>query len=102
MLLLGIAIQDWFSAGTNKADSDSARNCRFVVHCACLHYVECSLFDNLYCTKMAIESRKRKTVSINEKMRLLKEVDMNVGSQKSIAERFGISTSVLSSNSKLC
>lgn len=45
---------------------------------------------------MANECRKRKRFSINEKMCLLKEVDMNIGSQKSIAEKFGISTSTLS------
>ena len=30
-----------------------------------------------------------------KKMYLLKEVDINVGSQKGIAEKFGISTSVI-------
>ena len=33
---------------------------------------------------------------MNGKMCLLKEVDMNVGSQKSITEKFGFLTSVLS------
>ena len=45
---------------------------------------------------MAKESGKRKRVLINEKMCLLKEVGINVESQKSIAEKSRISTSVLS------
>ena len=50
----------------------------------------------LYCARMVNEFRKCKRVSINEKVCSLKEIDMNIGSQKSIAEKFGISTSVLS------
>ena len=65
MLLLGIAIQDCFAAGTKQS------NLNLIL-----------ILFNL--------------VSINEKTRLLKVVDMNVGIHKSIANKFGISTSVLS------
>ena len=51
---------------------------------------------DLYCARVANKFRKPERISINEKMCLLKEVDMNVGSQKSIVQKFGISTSVLS------
>ena len=53
------------------------------------------------CFACGSKERNFDLVSIIGKMCLLKEVDMNVGSQKSIAEKFGISISVLSWNSKL-
>ena len=65
MLLLSIAMQDWFAAGTKQS------NINLIL-----------ILFNL--------------TSINEKMQLLKEVEMNVGSQKRIAEKFGILTFALS------
>ena len=50
-------------------------------------------FTDLYCPTN-VETTKG--ASINEKMCLLKGVDIYIGSQKSFAEKFGISISALS------
>ena len=60
----------------NKANNDFARNCRFVLHIACLPCFKCSLLA-WCCARMANESRKCKRILTNGKMCLLKEVDMN-------------------------
>ena len=85
----------------NKADSDSVRNWKFVVHWACLHYLSILCLTDLYCARMTNESRKRKRVLNNKKNALFKRGSMNVESRKSVAEKFGISTPELSWNFKL-